>query len=273
MDNEQFLKADLLTKLCHLSKTYPFFEYSLSGKSLLGRDIPLLRIGTGCKTVLMVAGADGCDAVSEELLWLFALDFCRCAANEQTVYGLNCAVASATRQILILPRLNPDGRALAHGGADPNCPLYERQLRRNGMKDDFSDWRGNARGVLPKLNFGDAFAERRDPPVTGEFPESEPETAFAVRTVQIFEPVFLLECCEHEQDLLCTNRMEILKRICDSSNFERCEHRIPGAASWFSNSFGLPCLHITFQAKMYTALCLYPKIREVFFRSLYTLAV
>ena len=257
----------------YLSKIYPFTEYDLSGKSLLGKDIPILHIGTGDTVILMIAGANANDRISEPILLQFATDFCEMAAKERTVFGLNCAVACQTRRLLILPCMNPDGKELSLFGADPGCPLYERQLRQNNMKSDFSNWKGNARGVLPQWNFNDNFAKRREPSVTGEFPESEPECAFVSRLVKTLSPSLVLECSLGESDAIYTNCPDTVEQISNNTNCTLKNDFIPGAPSWFSHAYNAPSLHITLRSQELSPISVYNRFKELFFRCLYTLAV
>ena len=45
----------LQTDIKFLKKLYPFLEVSFSGKSVLGNDIPIIKIGTGEKEVFYSA--------------------------------------------------------------------------------------------------------------------------------------------------------------------------------------------------------------------------
>lgn len=268
-----------------LSKNYPFAECNFSGKSLLGREIPLLHIGNGEKAVLLVAGADGTDSISERLLLRFSEDICLQIARQNTVYGINCAYLAQSRRILILPRLNPDGRALFDEGPDPECPLYERQLRQNGMKSDFSSWQGNARGVRLDLNFNDDFAQRRSAAaeacdhcaiITGEFPESEPESAFVTHLVRVMDPVFLLECSHTITgaiNTIYTNRPNAIQKIVSNLPFSVSNQKLYGLPSWFSATYTRCGAHLLCNLHQTTEKAIYEKFREFLFRSLYTLAV
>ena len=273
MDNKQIPTPNASTLFTYLVKNCPFTEYDHTGKTLLGNDIPMLHIGSGEKTILMIGSSHANDRISESILLQFALDFCYQVINQRTLYGLNCAVAAETRHILIIPCLNPDGKSLCIHGPDPSCPLYERQLRLNKMKSNFSSWQGNARGILPQWNYNDNFAQRRDPPFTGEFPESEPECAFAVHTVQTFHPVFLLECSLFDQNILYTNCPETVRSIACNTDCNIYEQYIPGAPSWFANTYNLPSLHIACRHSQGQENSIYRQFRELLFRSLYTLAV
>ena len=280
MKQPDFQNAGILFKT--LTRTYAFTEYDDVGKSLLGRDVPLLRVGNGDKTVLLVGGADAGDRLSEELLLRFADDLCSQIQRQNTAYGLNCALATELRRILILPCLNPDGKALTEEGADPSSPLYERQLRQNGMKSDFSAWKGNARGVRLDLNFNEDFAARRGAlmadgtclaPITGEFPESEPETAFLTRLVHILEPVCVLECGSAPKERICTNRPVAVKDAFPGCDLPIVERFVYGLPSWFARHYDRPAIHLAVSQSPDSINRLYGRLREFFFRCLYTVAI
>jgi|GEM_PF-2063050 len=281
MENKQGLFQSAGALFESLARQYPFAEYDRTGRSLLGRELSLLQIGNGDKTVLMVAGADAGDRLSEALLMQFASDFCAQVERGGRLFGLNAAFAARTRRILILPCLNPDGKALTKEGADPSCPLYERQLRQNGMKSDFSAWQGNARGVHLDRNYNDGFADRRSlcakdggpTLITGEYPESEPECTFAARLVHTLRPTLVLECGKASSDTVFTNRPSTVAQIAQSADCPICQQLPCGLPSWAAATYDCAAIHLGLQPCKHEISIAYLHFRELLFRCLYTLAV
>lgn len=252
MQNGSTTPGGAAEALSALAKEYPFAACDTCGQSMLGAPIAQLSVGEGDKQILFLGGMDGTDGISEQLLLLFAADLCRKISIRQSIGGINREYLLQSRRILILPRINPDGRALVLHGPDPSSPLYERQLRQNGMKADFSAWRGNARAVILQQNFNDDFARRRGEHLAtgatalpmGEFPESEPESAFVARLVRLTDPASLIELAAGD-GCLHANDPELVTALARMSGFTP-SHRLPcGAAAWFGATFRRPSCLIT----------------------------
>ena len=281
MENEHSTFQDAHTLFKTLSKNHPFAEYNSGKKSLLGRDIPTLHIGSGKKSVLLIGGAAANDPVTPSLLLRFAKDLCAQISHQNTVYGLNCSFLADSRRIVILPLCNPDGNHLVQNGAASDSPLYERQLKQNGMKNDFSAWQGNARGVHLDLNLDDDFTERRNqlsqkgafyPNIIGEFPESEPETAYVTQLIHTLDPIFVLECGICVQNIIYTNRQDLIARIAKNTDYTVCDKQIYGIPSWFARIYQRPAAHVTIAAPT-SSQSPYTRLREFLFRCLYTVSI
>lgn len=206
-----------------LAEQYSFATRGSIGKSLLGKDIPYLRIGNADCNLLYVAGAIGCEHTGQQVLLLFAQQLCEFIKKDRPAHGICPTYLVENRSIYILPCLNPDGQSLASTGANPNCPLHERQLRLNGMQNDFSSWIGNARGVHLTENFNYEFSSRtrafwqtkkESVCPLGEFPESEPESAGFASFARILKPNCLVQIQEgppvlysYPQNLAQTNAL------------------------------------------------------------------
>ena len=158
------------------------------GKSILGRELPLLTLGKGKRTVLYVGGVHGTECESAALLMRFVSDYLQQFSRNGVVYEYSMRYLFEEHRICVLPMLNPDGISYALEGVDAKNPLRERLLRMNGNAD-FSLWAANGRGVDLGHNFDVDFRERKQNEAaegilngagrdySGEYPESEPETA------------------------------------------------------------------------------------------------
>ena len=169
-----------------ISQVYLFCEKYVIGKSLLGRDIELLKIGNGKKKVMFVGGVHGSEHLTSSLLLRFAADYASAADDGGKVYSLSMRYLYENRTVYILPQLNPDGADIAIHGPSRDCPLYERIMHMCPDKD-FTHWQANARGVDLNHNFSADFekykAIERQKGIfegatkfSGECPESEKET-------------------------------------------------------------------------------------------------
>lgn len=173
--------GEMIGELDALCGKYPFFNRSVIGRSLVGRELPLISVGEGKKAVLFVGTHHGMEWITTALL----LDFLRDVGKEVTQGGA-LSVVLENRTLCVVPMLNPDGVELQINGKDELNPLTERLHAMSG--GDFSRWQANGRGVDLNHNYDAGFFEYKDyerehgilPGPTlysGEYPESEPETS------------------------------------------------------------------------------------------------
>jgi g-D-glutamyl-meso-diaminopimelate peptidase len=92
-----------------LSEKYPFLDKKSIGKSVCGRDIPLLTIGEGNEGVLLLAGVHGNESITSTVLLRFCEELCAALADPYH-FGIEELTAIAKiRKIYFVPCLNPDG--------------------------------------------------------------------------------------------------------------------------------------------------------------------
>ena len=192
----------LMTELAALHDRYPFLTVSVLGKSLVGRDIPLITVGEGKKSVLYVGTHHGMEWITGVLCLKYLEELARAIAERKQVFGIEAELIRQTRRIAVVPMLNPDGVELQIRGLDSKNPLTDRLVRMSGS--DFSRWQANGRGVDLNHNYDAGFAEykKKEPSLgifgggptrfSGAHPESEPETAALCRWIRANEPSLLL---------------------------------------------------------------------------------
>ena len=154
------------------------------GKSILGRTLWCLTLGSGSPRVLYVAGHHAMEWLTGNLLLAFA------AGEERLPQGT----------LYFVPCLNPDGAELQIRGTTPSCLLAERQRAMNGGAPDFRHWQANARGVDLNHNYPAGFEEYRaverelgilggaPTRYRGEYPLSEPESAAMLSLISMLAP-------------------------------------------------------------------------------------
>lgn len=173
-----------------LLKRNPMLKMQALGKSVLGREIPLLSIGDPCApSVLYVGTHHGMEWITTALLLTFVEDFCRLSKTERHVYGIRPSCVVKNRCLYFVPLLNPDGADIQIHGAPAGRDQAERLIHYNGGSTDFSSWQANARGVDLNHNYDAGFSAykklERERGIyggaptrySGEYPESEPETS------------------------------------------------------------------------------------------------
>ena len=157
------------------------------GKSVCGREIPMLIGGQGKKAVVYVAAHHGMERLTAGLLIDFVSETAERMAHNENVFDISVRTMLQNVTLYIIPMLNPDGVHIGLYGVEKSDPRYTSLVAMNG-RDDFSHWQANANGVDLNHNYDAGFEEYRRlaenvdmlPGPTrygGVRPESEPETA------------------------------------------------------------------------------------------------
>lgn len=175
-----------------LEKLPPVFSVGTLARSILGKEIPIVGFGTGEHAVLYVGAHHGSESITAALLVDFLADAARLPGSGKTICGVSAEYLLSRRRFFVIPMLNPDGVEYATKGLNGENPLYERVLAMNGG-EDFTHWQANARGVDLNHNYDAGFYEYKQlererglwngapTGFSGEYPESEPETAALAR--------------------------------------------------------------------------------------------
>ena len=144
----------MMAKIDAYMNEYSFLSVIGIADSMLGRNIPALILGDGSNVVAYVGGEEGCDSVSPRMLLRFIKDICSLYKEGGSAFGFSAENILKKYTFVVVPMLNPDGfEYCTHGVGDDN-PLRDRALYINDDRRDFSSWRGNARGVNLKYNYG-----------------------------------------------------------------------------------------------------------------------
>lgn len=149
---EQYL--EILTKLCHLYN----LPMETIGKSICGRDIPMVRLGNGKHKVLYVGTHHGCEWLTGALLLRFIDAYGTAFSTRQRIAGVDLSFLYHTRSIFVVPVCNPDGMQLALCNDDKQNPNMNNLIAANGGSRDFSHWKANGRGVDLNRNYDAGFA-------------------------------------------------------------------------------------------------------------------
>jgi len=182
--------STLMTYIDTFQKRYDFIDITYIGASLLGRGIPLIRLGSdGADSYVLYVGTHhGMEWITAAVLLRFINEYCESYRMHRRMYHLNIHNLYKSRLIYVIPMLNVDGADIQINGISTEHPLYDRLLAMNGGSVDFSRWQANARGVDLNHNYNAGFNEYKileaqegifsggPTRYSGEYPESEPET-------------------------------------------------------------------------------------------------
>ncbi|MGG2201278.1 M14 family zinc carboxypeptidase [Paenibacillus validus] len=177
---------EMMRSLELLGYRYPFLEIGSIGQSVMGKDIPYVRIGCGMRHLHYNGSFHANEWVTSLLLMKFTEDYANACVQAHSFCGSDAGRLLEETSLWIVPMVNPDGVELVLHGADPDHPHAGQLLEWNGGSDDFSGWKANVRGV--DLNdqfpaYWETERDRRDVPgpgprdYTGPSPLSEPEAS------------------------------------------------------------------------------------------------
>lgn len=266
------------------------------GRSVLGREIPIVRLGTGQRSVLYVGGVYGTDAAISLVLLDFVQDYLSCLSRRMTQYSYPLEQLFRERSIYIVPMLNPDGVCYVREGVRADNPLYDRVCAMKGKNKEFDAWRANARGVDLSCNFSVGFlegkrAERARGVVSGaaqgfggEYPESEPETSALCRMIRSCEENLIgivsfsvgkdgIRCsCEDNMTAKCVATGRVLSRLTGLS-LTRGDGVRGSLSDWCVRTLSLPTYEIAFALPndRDPRALLYAKLRRTLFSFPYLL--
>ncbi|MEB3100283.1 M14 family zinc carboxypeptidase [Ferviditalea candida] len=175
---------ELLEDIERFKAAYPFVQAEIIGYSVMGREIPALRIGTGLAELHYNGAVHANEWITSALLMRFAEDYAKAYLSGDCIFG--CAVKELFEQtsLWIVPMVNPDGVELVLSGSAGMGPYRKRLLEWNQGEHNFRGWKANIRGV--DLNdqfpaFWEEERQRRGKPgagprdYAGSSPLSEPE--------------------------------------------------------------------------------------------------
>ncbi len=172
-----------------LKARYPFIEVGIAGKSVLGKNLYYIRIGSGPNEVHYNGSHHSLEWITTPLLMKFIENFSRAYATGSSIRGYNISNIWNSSSIYIIPMVNPDGVNLVLEGLRTDNPYYQQLLTWNTTGLPFSQvWQANIRGVDLNRNYPASWEQGKSqeadfgitsPSPTrygGPSPLSEPET-------------------------------------------------------------------------------------------------
>jgi g-D-glutamyl-meso-diaminopimelate peptidase len=150
---------NLLTDLDKL-RSLPDIEIFSIGKSVMGKEIPCIRVGSGRVRVQINAAHHAIESITSAL----SIRFCRllATASRETPYGYDIEHILHHTVYYVVPMVNPDGVELASGELNKESIWYKRLCNDLGSVRFAEEWSANINGVDLNHNYDAGFLEQKD---------------------------------------------------------------------------------------------------------------
>jgi len=176
-----------------LKARYPFIETGIAGKSVMGKNLYYLRLGTGTNQVFYNGAHHANEWITTPLLMKFIENFSRAYSTGSNIRGYNVRDIWNKSSIYIVPMVNPDGVDLVLYWPRYSNPVYTRaaQLNTSGLPLP-RVWKANISGVDLNVNYPAEWQKEKDLEIAqgitgpaprdygGPAPLSEPESSSVV---------------------------------------------------------------------------------------------
>ena len=103
MDDFNFSSNLLYENLRILKQYYPFIQTGSIGKSIMGKDIPFVRVGRGQKEVFYSASFHANEWITSLVLLEFLYDYCYAIQTNSTIWNFDARRLFDSVSIYIVP--------------------------------------------------------------------------------------------------------------------------------------------------------------------------
>lgn len=142
---------------------YPFLETGSIGKSVMGKEIPWLKIGRGPVSVFYNASFHANESITTPVLLKFAEEYAKAYTEKGEISGVSAQELFDRYTLYLVPLVNPDGVDLVNGWLDRG--IYFRVAQEIGNRYPNipfpSGWKANIEGVDLNLQFPAGWEEAK----------------------------------------------------------------------------------------------------------------
>ncbi|WP_446898561.1 M14 family metallopeptidase [Clostridium sp. LBM24168] len=256
----EIMESDIFS----LKARYPFLNIGTAGKSVLGRELYYIKLGTGPNEVFYNGSHHALEWITTPLLMKFAENFLKAYTEGRDIREYDIENIWRNSSIYIVPMVNPDGVDLVLNGLMRSNPYYDDLIVWNNGSENFSrDWEANNRGVDLNHNYDAGWELSKAAEASygvygpgptrysGPSPVSEPETKSMVDFTRDHD--FRLVLAYHSQgqviywqydDLTPSESREIGEQLAEVSGYTLEETTgitsYSGYKDWFIQDFRRP---------------------------------
>ena len=143
-----------MMNISSFSVIFPFIEIGSIGSSVMGKNIPYLRIGTGNKEVFYSASIHANEWICSPIIMKFIENLSLAYVNDGYIYGYLARNLLNSVSIYIVPMVNPDGVDLVTSAMSNDSNYYKNVEK---IASDYpnipfpSGWKANIEGVDLKI--------------------------------------------------------------------------------------------------------------------------
>ncbi len=267
--NINYTYSILNTNILELSKVFPFLTVQSVGKSVMGKNLYVLQLGSGTNKVFYSAGFHANEWITSIILIKFIEDLCKLYINNSYIYGHRIKDILNYSSLFIMPMINPDGIDLVNGSIPSNSFYYKKAKKISLKYPNISfpnGWKSNINGVdlnlqfptgwesAKKIKFSQGYISPAPRDFVGLAPLTEPE-ALAVYNLTL-KNEFDLVLCYHTQgkeiywkykNFIPKNSLKFGKHFSKVSNYILANtpynSSFAGYKDWFIEKYNKPRIY------------------------------
>lgn len=148
-----------------LKEKFSFIDICSIGKSVMGKDIFSIKLGTGDKKILINASHHANEWITTPLTLKFAENYCKAYQNRETLYGEDVFRLWHKKSVCIVPMVNPDGVDLVNENISKDSIYYKNAVKISKAFENIpfpKGWKANIEGTDPNLNYPAGWAKAKE---------------------------------------------------------------------------------------------------------------
>jgi len=164
-DNVSFTYELLTLVIEGLQVRYPFLRSGSIGRSVMGKELWYVSLGTGNTPVGYNGTHHANEWITSPLLMLYVERYAAAYAGGKNIYRDNAAALYEATNLFVVPMVNPDGADLVTGAIDENSEFYAgaRQIANDYPAISFPNgWKANIVGTDLNLNYPAGWEQARE---------------------------------------------------------------------------------------------------------------